>query len=481
MISKFRQKGCLWILLASLALPSALQAATFSVTTTGDSGAGSLRQAILDANAALGADDVVVTVTGTITLASALPTITQALTLSGSGASALTVDGNNTGRIFTIDSPGDNQTIGISGLTLTRGRSTAGGAIAVASGDTLHLSSSILENNTATGGGDGGAIDNDPGATLNVTDCMIRNNTAEDEAGGIENSGTLTITNSTISGNTAVSDSGGLENFGAGVVTITDSTISGNSATNTGGGIENSGASMTILNTTISGNSTTGSGGGIRNLGMGTLIITNSTLNNNTAGAGSAGEIETSATVNMKNTIVVNSPSGINCGGTITSLGHNLDSGTTCGFNTGLGDLVNTGPRLGLLQNNGGDTQTHLLLAGSPAIDGGDNTGCPAADQRGSGRPLDGNADGTTVCDIGAVEVGCGNGFVETSEACDGSEGCTPECVLEAEAEEGETGGDSSGDAGSDDGGVSDDGGAPDDPSPDGSGSAGGGCSLIRA
>jgi hypothetical protein len=91
--------------------------------------------------------------------------------------------------------------------------------------------------------------------------------------------------------------------------------------------------------------------------------------------------------------------------GTLTSLGHNLDSGNTCGFNPAIGDLVNANALLGPLQLDGGPTPTHALLAGSPAIDAGDNTGCPATDQRGISRPLDVVAANATVCDIGAFEV----------------------------------------------------------------------------
>jgi hypothetical protein len=76
---------------------------------------------------------------------------------------------------------------------------------------------------------------------------------------------------------------------------------------------------------------------------------------------------------------------------------NNLDSDNSCGF-TGPGDLPGTNPLLGPLANNGGPTDTYALLAGSPAVNAGDNTFCPATDQRGVSRPQG------PACDIGAFE-----------------------------------------------------------------------------
>ena len=76
-----------------------------------------------------------------------------------------------------------------------------------------------------------------------------------------------------------------------------------------------------------------------------------------------------------------------------------MDSANTCGFDQ-IGDIINTDPRLGLLQDNGGETWTRALLANSPAIDQGDNSSCPALDQRGLSRPQG------LACDIGAYEFG---------------------------------------------------------------------------
>jgi hypothetical protein len=108
------------------------------------------------------------------------------------------------------------------------------------------------------------------------------------------------------------------------------------------------------------------------------------------------------------------SGAGPDVSGVFTSQGHNLigngsgGNGFTNGTN---GDIVGTSanpidPRLGPLALNGGRTKTHALLAGSKAIDAGDNVGITAVDQRGAGFPRkkDGNGDGVARVDIGAFE-----------------------------------------------------------------------------
>jgi hypothetical protein len=96
----------------------------------------------------------------------------------------------------------------------------------------------------------------------------------------------------------------------------------------------------------------------------------------------------------VKNSIIAGN-SGVDCGGggSFTSGGGNL-AGPSC---TGVGSTAN--PLLGPLANNGGETDTHALLAGSPAIDAGTAPGCPATDQRGLPRPIG------AACDSGAFEV----------------------------------------------------------------------------
>ncbi len=125
---------------------------------------------------------------------------------------------------------------------------------------------------------------------------------------------------------------------------------------------------MTLLNSTISGNRAISHAGGIDNWG---------------------------GTVTLSNTIVANNLLSGDCWGDIISDGYNLDSDNTCNL-TATGDITNTDPLLGPLQNNGGPTETHALLGGSPAINTS-SPACPATDQRGVFR-----SDG--LCDTGAYE-----------------------------------------------------------------------------
>ncbi|MFQ5667267.1 MAG: choice-of-anchor Q domain-containing protein [Candidatus Binatia bacterium] len=214
----------------------------------------------------------------------------------------------------------------------------------------------------------------------------------------------VTISRVTVQDGTALSAAGGgIRNSGA--LTLTGVTLRNNAAPMAdGGGIANlAGATVQFTNVTVSGNAAEARGGGIANFSGGTILLLNVTLSNNSATAG--GGIDNFGSAELRNTIVANSPTGGTCAGAVvTSLGHNLDSGTTCLFNA-VGDLSDVDPGLGPLQDNGGFTFTHALLPGSTAIDAGDDLDCPATDQRGAPRPADGNADGTATCDIGAFEV----------------------------------------------------------------------------
>jgi hypothetical protein len=361
------------VALAGMTATRSVEAATFlTVSNLNDSGAGSLRQAIIDSNTNPGADtiDFQAGLSGTIPLASELPLITGDLTISGPGASVMAVSGNSFLPVFTIQLA----TVSISGLTITNGKASFGAGI-FNNGGILTITGSTFSGNASSSGG-----------------------------GIFNNAGILTITSSTFSGNSATSDGGGIFNLG-GTVTITSSTFFGNLAINSGGAISNnSDGTLTVINSTLSGNASS-SGGAIRNTGGDTLTVTNSTLFGNSA-SGAGGGINNSGTAKVKNSIIANSPGG-NCAGTaaITPLGVNFSTDNTCaGFtvapSTGAGGL-NLNP---LLQDNGGPTLTRALLADSVAIDAVTDctnvAGNPVTtDQRGVSRPQG------SACDVGAFEV----------------------------------------------------------------------------
>jgi hypothetical protein len=178
---------------STLGFVSAGQAAQFVVSNTGDAGVGSLRQAILDAEAAGGPDEIVFDgVTGTITLESVLPIITEGLTITGPGADQLTVDAAELTRGFVLDSPGDNQEFALSGLTVTNINNGVGdgGAISTRPGDSIQLSEMIITDNRA----DTGAGIYNFGATLVIEDSEISKNVSNFEGAGVDNTdGTVTI------------------------------------------------------------------------------------------------------------------------------------------------------------------------------------------------------------------------------------------------------------------------------------------------
>lgn len=182
-------------------LPSAVDPANIIVNTTDDELNSdddcSLREAITIANTnvTVGADTIMFSVTGTITLGSALPNITDYLTIVGPGAANLTISGNKTVRVLAVN-PGI--TLNLQGVTVANGK---GGGI-INSGGALMITESAISNNKGT---DGAGILNGNGGTVKLVNSAVSNNIADGYGGGIYNNGALTITNSTISDNSAQS------------------------------------------------------------------------------------------------------------------------------------------------------------------------------------------------------------------------------------------------------------------------------------
>lgn len=252
----------------------------------------------------------------------------------------------------------------------------------------------IRNGSVPTGQRGGGGILNNANATLEVNHVIFQDNLTERTGGGLDNIGTARLNYVTFIGNSAIGAGAGGAIYNTGNVTLSNALFYNNSSSIYGGGLDNS-YRASLFNVTFSGN-TSAEGGGVFNDGE--IDVINSTFYANSSGFYHQGSYQ-----RFKNTIIANSTEGDNCEGTtpVTSLGHNLDSGNTCHF-TGFGDQQNTDPMLGPLQDNLGPTLTHALLAGSPAIDTGDNIDCPSTDQRGGFRPANGGIGLT--CDIGAFE-----------------------------------------------------------------------------
>jgi len=308
------------------------------------------------------------------------------------------------------------------------------GAGLFAGGTAVTVRETVLRRNIGGGGGGGGlqasvaatltlvdveATDNSGaagggldlmggiGSTLTLTRVRaLRNSSNLSGGGGISASGnTVVIADSTIDGNVATVGTGGGVYATAPLLTITNSTISNNravgGASGAGGGLfYSAGAGSTISNVTFSGNVAEGVGGGAD--GGGSLAFRNVTFADNTAPTGSA-IFNLVGPLTLASSIISGSAASHCAGAAVTSGDFNIDSDGTCGL-TGANDRNNLDPQLGPLADNGGPTLTHLPAASSPAIDGGDPTGCPATDQRGQPRPTDGNGDGSAICDVGSVE-----------------------------------------------------------------------------
>src|SRR5262245_56879321 len=397
------------------AVPSA-----FPVTTLNDAGGGSLRQAILNANAAAGDDTITFQpgLSGTITLTTGELPVTGSVTILGPGADALAVSGNNASRIFAVKrTAGIPIDVAISGLTLTRGQSGEfdGGAIDVA-GEVLALSGVVITGSTAQ---NGGGISLGPGGRLTLDNCTVSGNHADrlltPLGGGLSlnvNSVTV-IRNSTISGNKAIAGSGGgVFVRSDGSLTVENSTVSGNSAGVDGGGIDVDAATLVVRNSTVSGNSARFDGGGIW-VGRATAEILNSTVAFNraagdNAGGGQGGGVfaRPDASVTLRSTLVGDNAvgatgAGPDVSGPVTATNSLVENTAGTTFAAGsAGNILGLDPLLGPLQFNGGPTQTHALLPGSPALEHGANPAGLTTDQRGVGFPRVLGA----AADIGAFE-----------------------------------------------------------------------------
>jgi len=343
--------------------------------------------------------------TNTITLGATLPNIsdTDGLTIDGGGD--ITIDGNNTYRIFIVDA---SVPLTLANLTATKGKcgSCLGGVVYTLSG-TLTITNSTISNSTQ-------AIYNDSGITA-ITNSTLSGNSSL-FGGAIENSGTLNITNSIFSGNSVSATGGGSAIYNVGVVSIKNSIFANNTGTDHARGAIYNLGTVTISNSTFSANSISGGNpccngvGAIYNQYI--MTITNSTFSGNstdtTGGAADIYQLGGSSVLNLYNNILANDAGGGNCsfsgGGTVSGNNNLIESSGTsaCGLTNGVnGNIIGSDPALGSLT---GSPAYFPLNTGSPAINAGDDTICGAtpvsnASQNGITRPQGAH------CDIGSFEL----------------------------------------------------------------------------
>lgn len=402
----------LWGIFTAISLPTVHAASSWYVNAaTGDDSnncttAGTACKTITVAIGKIMANDTVYVADG---IYAEHLVITQSMTISGTGNGNVFLDGSNNGLPLDINS---DVFMTLHGVTVRNGQVTNQSGGGIRNLGTLVLQNSVVISNSTNW--DGGGIYNQ--GTLTMTQSVLADNSSY-LGGGLNNhNGDVFLQDTAVQNNISLASGGGLI-INGGTATLERVTVSGNQAANLSGAIHVQGNSTVALtNVTLSGNSAGNSS--VMYISTGDVTILNSSIVNNMATNDAVtNAIGNGGTLSFKNSIIANSASNVmNCysSGVLTSLGHNLADDNSCFF-TQTGDQPNTNPQLGALNNNGGHTQAHALLVGSPAIDAGNNSSCPATDQRGLSRPFDGDNDNTTICDIGAYEFSRQISIADTS------------------------------------------------------------------
>lgn len=344
------------VLLSLQTLMCSMSAVAAVVSSTSDSGAGSLRDAV-SAEPAGGTITFDASLNGATIVLNSEILIDKQLTINATSlANGCKLDGNNLVRLMRITATGQ---LTLRNISFTQGRGLGaadhglGGAIYNAGSLTI-VKCSFIRNFASNYGG---AVFNGPAANLSLQDCNFEVNSTTLFGGALSNAGTCSIDSSTFHGCSSAYEGGAIYSASTASLVIRNSTFGNNSATYHGGAIYNNGMadfdSLTIFR-----NSATRVGGGLFNDFFGQLSLDNSIVAKNTA------------------------PS----------------SPDLHGNTTGSRNFVGGDPKLSELANWGGPTETYQPLPGSPVIDAGGFTTL-TTDQRGLARVL---AD---ALDIGAFEL----------------------------------------------------------------------------
>ena len=383
---KFFAALCL-LLLAAVAP----RAAEYTVTNVNDAGAGSLRQAISNANVnptddSISFDPTFFNQPRTINLSSGELIVVNngVLRILGTGANRLTVSANLLSRVISVE---PNAQLYLSGVTVTRGRVAgnfaAGGGVYNYGGRVTLDQVTVTRNEAELGGGIANSSAMLTTTTLTLVNSIVSDNMANSGGGGVYNYlSTLSASNSLVSGNrTTGGDGGGINNVGT--LLLTTSAVINNTAANNGGGISNDFTRLTVVNSTLSGNGAGSFGGGIYtdNFNLPTTLTCVIVTNNLAVSGGGvysfAGLTQLGNTIIAANSAANSNPPDIfkTANATLMTMGYNLigDAAGDAG-NTGspiqydVSDVLDTSPGLRPLGFYGGLTPTHALLPESAAI-----------------------------------------------------------------------------------------------------------------
>ncbi len=319
---------------------------------------------------------------------------------------------NGANAYHVVTGSGTDDTAVLDGFTITAGQANGpsspdyyGGGMYNDAGSP-RLTNVTFSGNLASYHG-GGIYNSNSNPAL--SDVTFSANSASYYGGGMynRNNSSPMLTNVTFSANSATSGNGGGMHNDNSSPALTNVAFSGNSASRGGGMYNGYHSSPALTNVTFSGNSASNRGGGMYNGGS-NPALTNVTFSGNSAYSGGGIYNYDSSSPALTNVIIANSASGGDCingvaGSVDAGSANNLieDSAHACGLINGTdGNIIGSDPNLGPLTDYGGPgKQVFSLLAGSPAVDAGTNTGCPTTDQRGASRPVG------TACDIGAYEL----------------------------------------------------------------------------
>jgi polymorphic membrane protein len=350
-----------------------------TVTTTADSGPGSLRQAIADA-APGETINFSVSYPNTITLSSVL-VVNKDITISGPGPANLAVSGGNANAVFSLSG-----NIAISGLTIRDGNTLGDGGGVGATFSSITITNSSIISNTAVNGG-GISLGN---SVAVIADSSIQGNTSTNQGGGVlftnYSTGALTMTNVSIIGNSAP-NGGGLYLNQVQPTTLGNVTLTGNQATsgnggaihtigplvantlyvysntasNSGGGLYNR-SFMTISTATLGWNSAPYGGGGIHNTTGSSLSISAFEVYSNTSNSSSGGGIMNEGALTATIGIVRDNVGGAGGGGIYTWQSFYADRVTISGNKVVSSNSVGGA---GIMQATGTMTLTNVTISGN--------------------------------------------------------------------------------------------------------------------